>query len=372
MLSSLRILHTADIHLDAPYRFLGEKGEAQRIQVRKTFESICRLASSEYQLLLISGDLFDCNSVSDASAARVASLFSEMSLPICICPGTHDCMDDRSVYGRSGVNWPANVRVFQRDETSIVFPELDLTIHARANTSNRSSESPLREVSRGGETRWEVGMAHGSIVIPGKVESADFPIRREEIEETGLDYVALGHWHSWGDYTTGAVKAFYSGSPERLAFGGGRGQYASVELKDGVAAVEAREIGRRRMEEVELQITGVQDSEEIKRHIATLADPELALRCALNGVTDLNFKPDVDAIVSEIGAEFFHLQLEDQSHPSSAKIGQNDFPEQLVIGKYVRLMSERIQQAQGDPETVGTLEDALRLGVALLQGRRAI
>lgn len=371
-MSSLRILHTADIHLDAPYRFLGEKGEAQRIQVRKTFENICRLASSEYQLLLISGDLFDCNSVSDASAGRVASLFSELSASVCICPGTHDCMEDRSVYARPGVRWPANVRVFQKDETSIVFPELDLIVHARANTSNRSIESPLREIGRCGETRWEVGMAHGSVVIPGKVEGADFPIEREEIEGTNLDYVALGHWHSWGDYTTGAVKAFYSGSPECLAFGGGRGVCAGVELKEDGVTVEAREIGCRRMEEVELQITGVRDSDEIKRQIAALADRELALRCALNGVTDLSFKPDVDAIVSDLGDEFFHLQLEDLSHPTSSKIGQDDFPEQLVIGKYVRLMSERIQQAQGDSETVATLEDALRLGVALLQGRKAI
>ena len=54
----IRILHTADIHLDAPFRFLGHAGAKHRTQVRATFQRVLDLASS-YDLLLISGDLFD-------------------------------------------------------------------------------------------------------------------------------------------------------------------------------------------------------------------------------------------------------------------------------------------------------------------------
>ena len=40
----LKILHTADIHLDGNFTFLGEKGEIHRKQIQKTFDNIVDLA----------------------------------------------------------------------------------------------------------------------------------------------------------------------------------------------------------------------------------------------------------------------------------------------------------------------------------------
>lgn len=58
----IRILHTADIHLDAPFHFLKEKGADHRRQIRQTFSRIAKLAADErYDLLLIAGDLFNDN-----------------------------------------------------------------------------------------------------------------------------------------------------------------------------------------------------------------------------------------------------------------------------------------------------------------------
>ena len=58
----LKILHTSDVQLDAPFRFLGETGSRHRQQLRKTFRRIVGLAAEGgFDLLLIAGDLFNDN-----------------------------------------------------------------------------------------------------------------------------------------------------------------------------------------------------------------------------------------------------------------------------------------------------------------------
>ncbi|MDO8587787.1 MAG: DNA repair exonuclease [Armatimonadota bacterium] len=368
----MRILHMADVHLDAPYRFLGTGGEAQRQQVRNTFQRTCRLAvEDKYDLMLISGDLFDSNIVSESTADWVVSRLKDTAIPVCICPGTHDCLDSRSVYRDGRIKWPSNTRLFNDpDQQTLSLPELDITIHARPNTSTRSSESPIRGIRRAGATRWEVAMAHGSAVIPGKVENADFPIEPEEVKSTGLDYIALGHWHTWGDYSAGAVKAIYPGSLEKMEFGGGGGTVASLTLSPEGAAVEKREVGARRMEEAAISVAGMREVGDLPREILSLADPNLALRVTLTGLSDMSLQIDPAALETELAPGFFFLQILDSSHPLLKDIPDELFPERLVIGKYVRLMAERIEQARHDPESLSLLEDALRVGVAALQGRK--
>ncbi len=40
----IKLLHTADIHLDCAFRFLGERGQAHRQQIQATFDRIIDLA----------------------------------------------------------------------------------------------------------------------------------------------------------------------------------------------------------------------------------------------------------------------------------------------------------------------------------------
>jgi DNA repair exonuclease SbcCD nuclease subunit len=58
----LRILHTSDVQLDAPFHFLGDKGQRHRQQLRETFRRIVDMAAEAgFDLLLITGDLFNDN-----------------------------------------------------------------------------------------------------------------------------------------------------------------------------------------------------------------------------------------------------------------------------------------------------------------------
>ena len=65
-MSSVKILHTADIHIGALDSFLGENSEKRRVEALLTFERIIDLAQNEgVQLIAIAGDLFDSNNIEE-------------------------------------------------------------------------------------------------------------------------------------------------------------------------------------------------------------------------------------------------------------------------------------------------------------------
>ena len=83
----IKIIHTSDVQLDAPFRFLGEKGAQHRRQLRETFGKIIDLANGGgYQLLLIAGDLFNDNRPGRDTVNFVIRKLSELSIPVCILP----------------------------------------------------------------------------------------------------------------------------------------------------------------------------------------------------------------------------------------------------------------------------------------------
>jgi len=74
--------------------------------------------------------------------------------------------------------------------------------------TKRAPHSPLRALGDATEApvaTWRIGMVHGSIAIPGKTEHDEVVITTDEIAATGLDYLALGHWHSTQKGKAGAV-----------------------------------------------------------------------------------------------------------------------------------------------------------------------
>ena len=76
-------------------------------------------------------------------------------------------------------------------------------------------------------------MVHGSIAIPGRTEHDEVVITTEEIAASGLDYLALGHWHSMQTGKAGGVSYAYAGAPEAVALDQDRaGKVLLVELDE--------------------------------------------------------------------------------------------------------------------------------------------
>jgi len=370
----LRLLHTADVHLGAPYRILGSRGGEQRHQLVETFRRIVQLAIDErVEALIVAGDLFDGPNPSDALVNEVldqARRLAIQGIPMVILPGTHDYAADGSVFQRVDFATRApGCTVFGSAHPSVTLGDGELTLHGVISSTKSVDGNPLASL-RLGAAPIQVGVGHGSLEIPGVVESDDVLFRRDDVAKSGLQYLALGHWHSFATHQFGKTWTCYAGAPEFVALDQpGFGSIALVTLSpNGACEIERRQVGRRRYERLGMPVDGIADAGTIARAIEQKADSDLVLDVTLTGQCEAGLLVDPLALETDLGSRFFRLRVRDESGAALAEVDLTTFPETTVLGRFARRMAERIAAAS-EPAERATLDEALRIGVAALRGK---
>jgi DNA repair exonuclease SbcCD nuclease subunit len=212
----LRVLHTADVHLDSDSYGDATQHAAHRDRERKIFQRIVDLAlADQVDLLLIAGDLFDHNRVPDETVAFVRAELDRLRQPVVILPGNHDCLQTNAIYDRHDFTAGAShVHVVREvDGETLEFPELDAVVWGRAMEEHEPSFQPLAHLPARDDRRWSLAMGHGFFYEERQRPERSSPIFAEEIRDTGWDYVALGHHHLRANVSQGDVAAYYAGAP---------------------------------------------------------------------------------------------------------------------------------------------------------------
>ena len=370
----LKILHTADIHLGAKFASLENKGASQREQLRATFKNVIATAIAEsVNIVLIAGDLFDSNQQPQRNVDLVIEQFNLLgsnSIPVCLIPGTHDSLDSSSIYRKVDFEGKCpNLKIFTDENISCKeYPSLDLTVYGKPNLSNRSSVSPLKGLRRSTSSKFHIGMAHGSLYIPEKIAQDDHVFRLEEVQASGMDYLALGHWHRIYRCPTESP-AWYSGPPEWIPGQTEKGVVLLVNLSPtGEVEVEPKKLGLRDYNEVEIDMNDIQDLAMLKSRISEGAGQNLIGKVTLKGLREVEFIVNPDDLESELGERFFHLRVVDKSHPKSAEVTEGE--ERLIASRFIRLMKGQIEILEGEEKEIA--ENALQYGIALLDGKEVL
>ncbi|NLJ85147.1 MAG: DNA repair exonuclease [Firmicutes bacterium] len=237
----MRFLHTADWHIGMGASHVPSVADSVRAARLKTAGKITRLARERRcDLLLIAGDLFDSNAVSNDVVHQVLRILEEAApVEVYILPGNHDLVSPDSVYERPAfANPPANVHVL-RDRRPVYLQNGDVAILPAPVTQKCSETDPTFDFPATPEATHRIGVAHGSLQIEGKYQSDDHPIALDAASRANLDYLALGHWHSYlavGDVT------IMPGTPEPMAFGEESGYVTIVEMVGEQTLVEKIQI----------------------------------------------------------------------------------------------------------------------------------
>jgi DNA repair exonuclease SbcCD nuclease subunit len=208
--SELVLVHSSDLHVDSdPHQ--GPYGEDGTTGLRVVLDA-AKAHDADYVLLV--GDVFDNNRQPPAILSRSAELLADAGRPVLILPGNHDPVTPDSVYLRGGLRDIPNVHIIGvTHEQAVHFPDHDVEFwgHPHVDYSNMV---PLR-TPRQRWARWHIVLAHGHYEDDGVVPlRPSWLISNAEIEATGADYLALGHWNRAAQVGTGAVPAYYSGSPD--------------------------------------------------------------------------------------------------------------------------------------------------------------
>ncbi len=371
-MAGVRLLHTADVHLGAPFGFLGPRGREHRSQVRATFSRVVDLAlTSQVDALLVAGDLFDDAYAHAGTVGEVLYQLGRLDAEgiwTLLVPGTHDRLQPGGVYDSREFTALPHLHVFREPEmTPFLLEELDLAVYGRATAAE--GRDVLSGFRAPGDARWRVGMLHASFTVPGRVEKDEMMVSEESIARSGLHYLALGHWHSLADYSRGDVPAFYSGSPEPLEMGRGEeGRVLLVELEEGSPArVRPIPVGRRRLRRLEIDACAVGGPSELYATLRKMADRDLALEVRVSGVWGEDWAGcDWDKLEEDLSPLFFHFRL-DAFPGEISPADLASYPEKTVIGRFIRLAREELAGLEGEDALVA--EEALRLGLAGLSGR---
>ena len=96
----MKLLHFADLHLDAPFAWLEADAARRRRQHRRdTLTRILALAEAEQvDAVLSAGDLFEHDRVQPDTVAFLQASFARSSRRIFLAPGNHDWYGPESPY----------------------------------------------------------------------------------------------------------------------------------------------------------------------------------------------------------------------------------------------------------------------------------
>jgi len=281
----MKLLHFADLHLDAPFAWASPDGARLRRRNRRhTLTRILELAVEEgCDAILSAGDLFELDRVRPDTLEFLRSAFTGVAIPIYLVPGNHDWLSPRSPYVT--VRWPPNVHLFTSDRLEPVTLRDGLTLWGAAHRAPANTDDFFREFrpDRGGT---HIALAHASerSTLPwqelGKQPHA--PFEAVELQRADLSHAFLGHYHVPRD----AERHTYPGNPDPLEFGetGDRGAVLATLSGDGSIHRERRSVAVSRVHDVTVTLFGAAHAEEVAAAVSqALAGLDGFVRLTMNG-----------------------------------------------------------------------------------------
>ena len=357
----IKFLHTADLHLDAPFAALSpEQAAARRQEQRELLTELAEAANThDCDLVLLAGDLFDSAGASDETLLALRRALASIRAPVFISPGNHDCLLPGSAYLTE--RWPENVHIFKTDAIEAVeLPEKQLRVYGAGFTARH--ERPLLEGFRAKADGWtNLMVLHGDV---GSREGRYRPIAPEEIASTGLDYLALGHVHAPSAMNrAGSTVWAYPGCPQGRGFDetGDRG-FLFGDVEPGRVDMQFVPFARRRYEILTVDVSQGDALEAIRRRLPPDTSRDI-YRIRLTGETAEPLT--LPALEQALSGGFFQLELADDTR--LRRDLWDRCGDDTLRGLFLRRLRQEYDAA--DPRRQKEIEQAVRFGLAAMDNK---
>jgi DNA repair exonuclease SbcCD nuclease subunit len=345
--------------------------------------------AEKVDLFLIAGDLFDSNTQPRRSVERVAgelARLAEARVRTVIIPGTHDVYDRSSIYRAYDLavlagTQPADemVTVLTPERPWIHLAACDVVVHGPVFATKRAPHSPLQGLAtvETPPATWKIGLLHATLNIPGRTDRDEVVITTDEIAASGLDYLALGHWHSAQVAKAGGITYAYAGAPEPVAVDqdrAGKVLLVTLDERGGTryVTVDKRTVGRTEFQHLEVDAATVESQPALVTRLKAAASPDMVLDVRLIGVRRDELDVEAAEVEDALRGAFLRVRVRDVSRPALSE-GLLPPPE-TIAGAFIRNVEGRIAdlEASGDDpamQEAEELRDVLRLGRLLLAGQ---
>lgn len=191
----MKFLHTADWQIGMKAAALGDAGARVREERIAAGRRVVETAKNHnVDFVLVAGDLFEDNAVDRVLVQKVADMLSSFGEQVFIIPGNHDPFMPGSVWEHPSWKSASNVHVLLDEAPVEVHGGVLYPCPVR---EKHSGLNPTAWIPSERDERIRIGIAHGT--VDGiRQDEPEYPIPRDAVQRAGLDFLALGHWHSYG------------------------------------------------------------------------------------------------------------------------------------------------------------------------------
>lgn len=328
----MKIIHTADIHLGSQLKskFTNEISRQRKAEVTDTFLRMVEFAEeNDVHAILLSGDVFD----SEKEGLKEKKTFFDTvkkhsKIDFLYLNGNHDEM------GSYAEEIP-NLKKFGAEELSTY--EYGSIAVSGIEITDKSAETFYDKIKLP-EDKINILMLHGEI----SDTKGNDKIKLKELKDRGIDYLALGHIHSFGEGKIDERGTFaYPGCLEGRGFDEcGEKGFILLEIGENINR-KFVPFAKRTIHELKMELTGDETFEDIKNKVLEATKDiknDDIVRIELNG--------EIDAGI-EIGEEdvklwtkrFYFVNVKIDLLP---KINPADYKsDKTLTGEFIRLIESR-------------------------------
>lgn len=358
----ISIVHIADTHLDTPFQGLpAAVAQKRRQSIRNCFAAALeRAGERKVRAVLLPGDLFDNAQATGESVRLISDIAAKYpSTEFFIAPGNHDHLYGQSPY-RALVR-PSNLHIFESGEIERLDFE-DFTVYGVGCLQENSDRQPLDGFCVEDATRINIMCLHSQVQGFGGHQMYQ-PVLLEQIASSGLDYLALGHVHTYsGLRRAGNTWYAYPGTLVGRGFDEiGEKGYLSGTVGKGKAELDFIPSPVGRFDVLEIDITGVGSMMDVLSRVRGRlagADPELLLKLVLVGNRPSQLLLHTAAVREATGLSFVKVVDKTRLAPDYEQL----MKENTLTGLYLRQVTGRLEADER------LRERALSLGLAALAG----
>lgn len=387
----MKFVHCADVHIGMEFALNRLRSRQRKAEILQSFLRVidyCR--DEEVDILLIAGDLFDSEKVEAAVVEQIKEAFAGIpGTDIYIAPGNHDPYTLTSPYRQEG--WSANVTIFSGTPQVLERRDKGYRIWGCGFENCYVTDRLLMGVWLPKDELINIGILHGQLV--GKSGRSEYnAITDEDIEKSGIDYLALGHVHKQTRVQRiGGTLFAYSGTIEGQGFdedgikGFYTGELSKQQLLRHELITEYVSTSRRRYYHVSVDITQARSRSEVVDMICRAAqsvaeDDAFCVLLTENRAEDNLYKitligdvceeaaASVEELSARLAGKFYYIKVRDNSrllidYEELAK-------ENSLKGMYTARMLDgiRTQKQAGSDRGVQLYTKALELGIRAFDG----
>ncbi|MBU4556393.1 MAG: DNA repair exonuclease [Actinobacteria bacterium] len=327
MARAFTFIHTADLHLDAPFAGIDAADPRVReVLVDSTYAALDRIVSVAVErgvdFVLIAGDAYNSRDKSLRAQLRFKAACERLSsagVPVFIAQGNHDPADGWT----ANLTFPQSVRYFATDSVErieVLDPESGeplCALYGRGYATGPTKLNLARGFKRESADENAVAVLHANVGGQEGYESYA-PCTMDDLRAAGMDYWALGHIHKPSELSD-SPRVRYAGSPQGLnpKEDGPHGCWLVTMERGAILAEEFVETSAVRWARSTLDVSGLDSLEAV--HTAIREQCSLAragadgrpsvLRLELSGRTEVHAELARGASFSELVTEIRDEQM---------------------------------------------------------------